>query len=326
MSLISNISLRRITNLINKKLTTKTTKWLGIIFAISAAVFQGTFNVVGKTLVDSQYAEVTALNPVNLALVLGLVTGLFFTPLSKNKTPPTKFGRKTLIFVLLLGITDVLAVTTNFFGLTHTTAVNASILSNTEIIFVVIIAIAIFHERLQRHEMLPISMILAGAVIFPLGVDLQGSNFVLDNLVFGDFLILLAAVFYAADISIARFVSRRAPATRITQISAFAGVPFALLLIVIFQIPFDIQVQHLPSILFIGIFVTGLAYYFFILALRFIGAIRTILIYSSTTVFGVMFAGIFLGEEITMLDVASLGIISFGVYLLRNKLAKMENG
>lgn len=325
MTLVTKNTLNRIINLENKKLTPKKAKWLGIILAILAAVFVGTINVVGKTLVDPQYIDIESLNPINLALVLGLVTGLFFTPLAKNKTSPTKFDKKTLIFILLLGISEVAAITTYFFGLSHTSATNASILSNTEFIFAILIAIMIFHERLNKKEYLPLAMILGGAIIIPLGLDLQENNFSLDKIVFGDFLILLAALFYAIDISIARFVSKRAPVTRISQISAFAGVPFALLLILIFQVPFDIQVPHIPSILFMGIFVTGLGYYFFVLALRFLGAIRTILIYSTTTVFGVMFAGIFLGEQITVFDVSALGIVVFGVYLLRNRLAKMED-
>jgi len=237
----------------------------------------------------------------------------------RYQTPIKKFDKKTLICILILDISEVAATATNFFGLTHTTASNASILSNTEFIFVILIAILIFHERLHKKEYLPLSMILAGAMIIPLGLDLQENNFTLDKIVFGDFLILLAAAFYAVDISIARFVSRRASATRISQLSAFAGIPFALVLVTIFQVPFDIQVAHIPSILFMGIFVTGLGYYFFVLALRFLGAIRTILIYSTTTVFGVMFAGIFLGEQITPFDVGALGIVVFGVYLLRWK-------
>jgi len=324
MVLATKNTLCKITNLENKEFTSKKAKWIGVILAILAAVFAGTINVVGKTLVDPQYTDVESLNPINVVLVLGIITGLFFTPLAKSKTSPTKFDKKTLIFILLLGISEVAAMTTNFFGLSHTTATNASILSNTEFIFAIMIAILIFHERLHKKELLPLSLILVGSLIIPLGLDLNANNFSLDNIVFGDFLILLAALFYAVDISIARFVSRRAPVTRISQLAAFAGVPFALVLILIFQIPFDIQLAHLPSILFMGIFVTGLGYYFFVLALRFLGAIRTILIYSTTTVFGVMFAGIFLGEEITLFDVSALGIVIFGVYLLRNRLAKIE--
>ena len=324
MALSTNTKLNGIRNLLSKKFPTKTSKWLGIIFAFLAAVIAGTINVIGKNLVDSQYTDVTSLNPINLAVFLGLITGLFFTPLAKNKISPRKINRKTLIFIILLGITDVAALTTYFFGLSYTSAINASILTNTEFLFVILIAVVIFRERLFKNEILPIAMIVGGAVLLPLGLEMQGNNFTIDNIVYGDFLILLAAGFFAVDISIARFVSKRTSAARISQLSAFAGVPFAILLIVIFNIPFDIHIQHIPNILFMGIFVTGLAYYFFILSLRFIGAIRTILIYSTTTVFGVMFAGIFLGENITFFDIASLGIVVFGVFLLRKKLAKIE--
>lgn len=324
MALTSKNKFNKFSGLFHKKLDAKTTKWLGVIFAVFGAVFAGTINVVGKILVDPQTTEFGALNPVNAALLLGLVTGLFFTPFTKNKTPARKLKKSVLVFIVLLGITDVAAITTNFFGLMETTAVNASILSNFEIVMVVMIAVSIFRERIHRHEIIPISMILVGAVILPLGLDLQGNDFSFDKMVYGDFLILLAAGIWAIDICLAKHVSKKASATRISQLSAFAGVPFALLLIAIFQIPFDINIEHMPSILFIGIFVTGLAYYFFILALRFIGAIRTILLYSTTTVFGVLFAGLILGEEITMFDVSSLAFVGFGIYLLRYKLASIE--
>src|SRR5574341_988881 len=104
MALVTKNTLGKITNLENKEFTSKKAKWIGVILAILAAVFAGTINVVGKTLVDPQYTDVESLNPINVALVLGIITGLFFTPLAKNKTSPTKFDKKTLIFILLLGI------------------------------------------------------------------------------------------------------------------------------------------------------------------------------------------------------------------------------
>ena len=321
MALSSKTRFNKISNILNERFSSK---WIGIIFAFFAAIFASTINVAGKTLVDPQYTEVTTLNPINLAVLLGLVTGLFFTPFAKAKPSSTKINRKTIIFIILLGITDVAAISTNFFGLSYTTATNASILTNIEFVFVIFIAVAIFREKIFKNEIIPIALIVSGAVVLPLGTELQSNNFTIDEIVYGDFLIILAAGFYAVDISIAKYVSKRASAARISQLSAFAGIPFALSLIVIFQIPFDIQLEHFPSVLYIGIFVTGLAYYFFILALRFIGAIRTILIYSSTTAFGIMFAAIFLGEKITVFEIVPLGIIGIGVYLLRNRLAKME--
>ena len=60
--------------------------------------------------------------------------------------------------------------------------------------------------------------------------------------------------------------------------------------------------------------------YFFVIALRSIGAVRTISLYSSTTVFGMVFATLLLHEVITFQNVLSIALVLGGMYLLRNKL------
>ena len=55
-----------------------------------------------------------------------------------------------------------------------------------------------------------------------------------------------------------------------------------------------------------------------------IGTVRTVLLYSTTALFGVIFSGIFLAEAITMLDIVSLALVLGGIYMLRNKLAATE--
>ncbi len=303
----------------------KTSFWVGITIALLAAIFASTIQVVGKALVDPSYGYVEdAVHPLNLAIFLGLISGLFFTPFAKGKQSPTQFSRKSLFFVIMLGITDVAAITTNFFGLNHTTAVNATILINTELLFVLLIALVVFKERIQKRETFPLALVALGAIILPMGVDIIQNGTFVSGFVFGDMMILLAAGFFALDISIAKFVSKRVPASRISQISAFAGVPFAMVLMMIFQVPFDLPLEQMPVIVYMGIFVSGLSYYFFVIALRLIGAIRTILIYSTTSVFGISFSAIFLGETITELNIVSVTIIVVGIYLLRKKIATME--
>jgi len=303
----------------------KTSFWVGITIALLAAIFASTINVVGKALVDPSYGYVEdAVHPLNLAIFLGLISGLFFTPFAKGKQSPTQFSRKSLFFVIMLGITDVAAITTNFFGLSHTTAVNATILINTELLFVLLIALVVFKEKIQKRETFPLALVALGAIILPMGVDIIQNGTFVSGFVFGDMLILIAAGFFALDISIAKFVSKRVPASRISQISAFAGVPFAMVIMMIFQVPFDLPLEQMPVIVYMGIFVSGLSYYFFVIALRLIGAIRTVLIYSTTTVFGISFSAIFLGETITELNIVSVAIIVAGIYLLRKKIATME--
>ena len=304
----------------------KTSFWVGITIALLAAIFASTINIVGKILVDPSYGYVDeSIHPLNLAIFLGLISGLFFTPFAKGKQSPTKFSRKSLFLVLMLGITDVTAITTNFFGLNHTSAINATILINTELLFTLLIALIVFKERIQKKETLPLSLVALGAIILPMVVDISENGTFLSGFIFGDMMIILAAVFFALDISIARYVSRRVPASRISQISAFAGIPFALFLMLIFEIPFEMPLEQMPMIVYMGIFVSGLSYYFFVIALRLIGAIRTVLIYSTTSIFGIVFSAMFLGETITEFNIISVGIIITGIYLLRKKIATMEN-
>jgi len=303
----------------------KTSFWVGVVLALLAAIFASTTNIVGKALVDPSYGFVEdAVHPLNMAIFLGLIAGLLFTPIAKGTQSPTKFSRKSLFFVIILGVTDVAAITTNFFGLQHTTAVNATILINTELLFVLLIAIIVFKERLEKRETLPLGLVALGAIIIPLGIDIAQNETFTSGLVMGDMMILLASGLFALDISITKFLVTRIPDTRLMQIAAFAGVPFALVLMLIFQVPFDVPWEHIPIIVYMGIFVAGFAYYFFIIAMRLIGAIRTILIYSTITVFGISFSAIFLGEDITPLNMVSVVITIIGIYLLRKKMASME--
>jgi len=324
LSLFSNY-----TEIIKNSIIIKSEKssfWLGIIIALCAAIFASTINIVGKTLVDPSYGFVEdAVHPLNLAIFLGLISGLFFTPFAKGKKLPTKFGRKPLVLVLMLGVTDVLAITTNFFGLHHTTAVNATILINTELLFTMIIAFTIFRERIEKKETFPLGLIAVGAIVLPLVIDVLENGNLTSGFVFGDLMIILAALFFAVDISIARYVSTMVSATRISQISAFAGIPFALILVLIFQVPFDLPSEQIPSIIYMGVFVSGLSYFFFVIALRLIGAIRTVVIYSTTSVFGIIFSGIFLGEQISEINMFSVAVITIGVFLLRKKFARLED-
>ncbi len=303
----------------------KTSFWIGVLLALFAAIFASTTNIVGKALTDPSYGFVEdAVHPLNMAIFLGLIAGLLFTPLAKGTQSPTKFSRKSLFFVIMLGVTDVAAITTNFFGLQYTTAINATILINTELLFVLLIAIIVFKERLEKRETFPLALVALGAIIIPLAVDIIQNETFTSGLVMGDMMILIASGLFALDISITKFLVTRIPDTRLMQIAAFAGVPFALVLMLIFQVPFDVPWEHMPIIVYMGIFVAGLAYYFFVIAMRLIGAIRTILIYSTITVFGITFSAIFLGEEITPLNIISVIITIIGIYLLRKKMASME--
>ena len=292
---------------------------LGYCFIIISAALAALFHVVGKPLLGSSELDY-GINPIVLAATIFLLNGLFFTPLSRNTDPLAKIGHKNLILMIIVGIAEVSGLITYFFGLKDSTAVNASIFSNGEIIFSLIIALTIYKEKLQKKELTPFAMILFGMMVLPLAFDFYQRGMIFSNIVFGDLLIILAGLLYAVDINICKYISDRFDAKRITQITSLASGIFAVSLIFAFQIPFDINFEQIPGIVVLAIFGTGISTLFFLIALRLIGAVRTVLIYSTTSVFGIIFSTIFLSEEITIVNLVSIGTVMTGIYLLRNRL------
>lgn len=312
----------RLVNL--KKPSTAAT--IGYTVIILSAVFTGLINTFAKPLLentpDASYLEIS---PITLVALIFLINGLFFTPLTKNSASLRQIGRRNIMLVTLAGIAEAAALITYFFGLKDTTAINASILSEGEIIFSILIALTFFRERLRKRELTPFAMIIVGILIIPVSYDVYSNGMHFTDLVFGDMLIILAGLFYALDINVCKYVSKRIDAKRITQLASFGSAAFALLLIFTFNIPISVDISQIPSIVVISIIGTGMSTFFFIIALRLIGAVRTLLLYSSQSVFGVIFATIFLGEAVTIANVISITLVMGGIFLLRNRLATDED-
>jgi len=298
---------------------------IGLVVIILSAVFTALVNSIAKPLIDAGGFQTIEISPVMLAVMIYLINALFFTSLTKNSTSIKSIGRRNMLFLAIIGIAEVSALITYFFGLKDSTAINASILSEGEMIFSLLIAITVMRERLQRKELTPFAMIIVGMIIIPIGIDLYGNGFAVSDLVFGDLLILLSGLFYALDINLCKLLSRKMDSRRMIQLtSLFSGI-FALGLVVFFNIPFNVDWSQIPSIVLLAIVGTGIASLLFIVALRLIGAVRTVLLYSSSTAFSVIFSSIFLGEQITLANVASVALVIGGIYFLRKKLAEDES-
>ena len=293
----------------------------GYYLIILAAAFAALLHVFSKPLLENS-ENMIEINPVVMAFLIYFICGIFFTPLAKNTHSISKFGRKDWMFMLLIGVAEVAALITYFYGLSTSTAVNASLFSNSEIIFALVIAMLVFRERLHIKECIPFTMIIIGMMIVPIGNDLYQNNFALEQMVTGDLLIILSGFLYAIDITLCKYLGDRFNLRRITQITSFVCAAVAISLIVIFQIPMDVDVTQLPSIFVLSILGTGMSTLFFLMGLKLIGAVRTVLLYSTTSVFGVVFSGLILAETVTLVDVLSLALVLTGIFFLRNRLAE----
>ena len=295
--------------------------YFGYYFIIIAAGLSALIHAVSKPMLESGGSQ-TEINPIVMAFLIYFICGIFFTPLIKKSRVVSKITRRDVIFMALISVTEVSALITYFYGLSTTTAINASIFSNSEIIFALVIALLMFKEKIHVNEYIPFSMIILGMILIPIGNDLYHHGVSLDNNVIGDLLIIFSGLLYAIDVTLCKYIGEKFDIKRIAQVISFIGAAITISIIVIFQISFDVDLMQLPSILIISILGTGMSTIFFLMGLKLIGSVRTVLLYSTTSVFGVAFAAIFLSEEVTIVNIFSLVLVLGGIFLLRYRLVE----
>ena len=296
----------------------------GYYFIIIAAALAALIHVISKPMLDGGINQVE-INPIVMAFLIYFICGIFFTPLVKKSPGNCKIVRKDIMFMIMIGIAEGAALITYFYGLSTSTAVNASIFSNSEIIFALVIAMLVFKERLHIKECIPFSMIIIGMMVIPIGNDLYQNNFSLGSLVTGDLLIIFSGLLYAIDITLCKYLGERFDVKKTIQIVSFTCAAITISIIILFQIPMNIELAQVPNILVMSIAGTGMSTLFFLMGLKLIGAVRTVLLYSTTSVFGILFSGIILSEAITYTNIISVILVLTGIFLLRNRLAETEN-
>lgn len=296
----------------------------GFLFAILAAAFSALPNVIPKSLMDENVTDGTIVpNPIMLVFVIYVVNSLLFSPFrrSSSKIKVKKTGKTTIILLILLGAAEASGTLSYTIGLQESSATNASILVNSETIFAILLGVMIFKEKLSKQEMLPFILIIVGSILIPVGADIQNNNWQLSGFMMSDLLIVLSGFFYCLDTFIAKKLSDSIKTRHIVHIMSCTGAVMALALMLLFQVPFDISLEQLSIASFVGFFGIGVTMMFFVMALRLLGAIKTVLIYSTTTIFSIVYSVFVLSEIITILNMVSVGSVLLGLILLRNRIS-----
>jgi drug/metabolite transporter (DMT)-like permease len=295
---------------------------LGYVLILVSAVLASLVHVLAKPLVDNADFEI---HPVALAACIYIINGMFFTPLTRKSRPIASLGRRNLVLLAAIGISEVIALITYFFGLKDSTAANASIFSNGEIVFSLLIVMVIFKEHLQKKEIGPFIMMLLGMMVLPVAYDFYSHGMVISEIVIGDILIIASGTFYALDVLLCRYLSDKIDSKRITQITSLVSGTIAVAALFVFHIPFNVDLLGLGPIALFAIGGTGFATMLFLVSLRLIGGVRTILLFSTNSVLGVVFAALLLSETITVMNMVSVALTFGGICLLRNRLGSDEH-
>ncbi len=166
--------------------SSSTIGWIALAVCIFAA---STYNVFAKILTGS-------ISPLTLFFVSELLTG-FFVVISYGFMPVVRsvlrLKRKSVLPLICIGFTNgTIAPLLLFPGLKMSTAVNASLLGNMEMVFLILLAVFALREPFRREHMLSVCTIVAGMLIIALRGFTEGLQFHP-----GDFLLVLSSLSFA---------------------------------------------------------------------------------------------------------------------------------
>ena len=289
-------------NLINLSSTT-----IGYICALLAAILFGAVSTLGKPPLET-------LNPILVSSLAYIVAATALVPFAQGtRIIHTRSDTLLLISISISGA--IIAPILFFSGLARTSASDASLLVTTEIAFSVILASIIFRENLRKW--IAISMVLSGIVIITISNDLD--DITLPDLNIGNLMIVGAAIFWALDNNLSTIISSKLSASRLVQLKSIIGGSVLLGVTLVLQIPFQMTFYQLLNIILLGSLGFGASLFFFINALRNIGTVKTVLVFSLSSVFGLLFAFIFLGEKITIVQIGVVPLLFAGIYILEKR-------
>lgn len=277
-----------------------------IFFAILAAGLYAINSPFSKLLLER-------LSPTMLAalLYLGAGIGLFVVGIVQRKMGAKKeqpLTKKELPYTIGMVVLDIAAPILLMIGLTMTTAANASLLNNFEIVATSIIALCIFKEAISKRLWIGIAFVTAASILLSFE-DLSSLSFSL-----GSVFVLLACVCWGFENNCTRNLSSKNP-LEIVVIKGFgSGIGSLVIAIVIGKLSFDLLYVILA--LFLGFVAYGLSIFFYIYAQRYLGAAKTSAYYAISPFIGTVLSLIIFREIPSVMFIIAFVVMILGTYFV----------
>src|SRR5919201_2728602 len=269
---------------------------LGLAAALIAAALFGLVSTIAKPIL-------TTVNPFLLSSLVYLISAIFFTAIIalRNNTsssasptslqPKSSFHKRRYYYLIVITTSIIgaaIAPAMFFFGLSQTTASDTSLLSNGETIFSIIIAILFFKEKLKPLGYLAALMVLAGLVVVTTSLQFHSSLLKINS---GNILVLGATALWGLDNNICRIITYRMDIARLVQLkSVIGGSVLFIFAVFVFHIPLSISIAaQLPQIVLLGAIGFGTSLYLFLISMKRIGIIKSVLVLSFSSVFRLTF-------------------------------------
>lgn len=278
----------------------------GIFLAILAAALYAINSPLSKILLDYIPPTLMAgLLYVGAGVGMGIVALIRKT--RKTEKAELKLTKKELPYTIAMILLDVAAPICLLFGLKSTTAANASLLNNFEIVATAIIALAIFKERISARLWLGIVFVTlsCGLLSFEDFSSLQFS--------FGSLFILLACVCWGFENNCTRKISSKDPLQIVLLKGIFSGIGSIIIGVIIGER--ITAIWSVFAVLLVGFVAYGLSIFFYVYAQRLLGAARTSAYYAVAPFIGTLLSLIIFNQLPPYTYFIALSLMIIGAWL-----------
>lgn len=249
-----------------------------IFFAVLAAVLYALNSPLSKLLLQN-------VPPTMMAafLYLGAGIGLFLAGTAgrekRKQAGELPLTRAELPYTIGMIVLDIAAPIFLMLGLSRTTAENASLLNNFEIVATSLIAFFLFREKISRRLAAAIAWVTLSSLILSFE-DMKSFSFSI-----GSLFVLAACICWGFENNCTRCLSGKSPVQIVVIKGFFSGMgSLAIAFLAGERLP---KFQYILAALAVGFIAYGLSICFYIYAQRDLGAAKTSTYYSIAPFVGV---------------------------------------
>lgn len=281
----------------------------GILLAILAAALYALNSPLSKLLLDYMPPTLMA-GFLYLGAGLGMGVIALIRKARKQEKAEARLTKAELPYTLAMIALDIAAPIFLLIGLSTTTAANASLLNNFEIVATSIIALMVFKEKISPRLWFGILFVTLSCALLSFE-DLSGLQFS-----FGSLFILLACVCWGFENNCTRKISSKDPMQIVLLKGVFSGLGSVIIGLCIGE---RIMVLwSVLAVLCVGFVAYGLSIFFYVYAQRLLGAARTSAYYAVAPFIGTLLSLLIFGEFPPYTYFIALALMVVGAYLCAN--------
>lgn len=278
----------------------------GIFLAVLAAALYSINSPFSKLLLD--YMPPTLMAGF---LYIGAGVGMGIVALirkaRKTEKSEARLTKSELPFTVAMILLDIAAPIFLLIGLNSTTAANASLLNNFEIVATALIALIIFKEKISARLWCGILFVTLSCVLLSVE-DISSLRFS-----YGSLFVLLACVCWGLENNCTRKISSKDPLQIVLLKGVFSGV--GSVAIGLFLGERITVVWSVLAVFGVGFVAYGLSIFFYVYAQRLLGAARTSAYYAVAPFIGTVLSLAIFRKLPQYVYFIALGFMAIGAWL-----------